>query len=298
VSAAARSLGCSWESLQNRVGRLARNCVAMHSSLNRSRPLCENLTADGLESFDVSKYFPSHVTILTGEESQYVYSLAHMNFIRKGSMTAAQKARKKEIARKWKTPKGALGKSFAKAMQVIPEQWDSKVMPRLVLKTDMHPVYPNALRMVPGIARAQDEGRFQHQRFSSTIPRDTRNPLFASNYIDRLIRKDVADYARQSSCDNRNSSNEMYRGITYVTWHNYSKRFRIRPKDASEDCKHAEKSGINGQLIVMKKARLYVKRAFLAHQNLLDWEEDIWLRRVPTPLKTRSDYLQMHARDR
>jgi hypothetical protein len=30
---------------------------------------------------------------------------------------------------------------------------------------------------------------------------------------------------------------------------------------------------------------------------LEEWEEDIWLRRFPTPLKSRPDYLQKHASD-
>jgi len=297
VSAVARSLGCSWESVQNRIGRLARNVVALHASLNRSRSLQEDLVADGLEGFDVSKYFPSHVTILTGESSQYIYSISHMNFSRKGAMTSAQRARKKELAKKWKTPRGALKKSFAKAMQVIPEQWDRRVHPKLVLKTDLHPVYPKALRSIPELAAAMDEGSFEHQRYSSLLPRDATCPLFAANYIDRLVRKDAADYARQSSCDNRNSSSDMYRCVIYAAWHNYEKRFRIRPKSEGERCLHAEKSGISGALIAAGKAWLYRDRAFLSHQMLKEWEEDIWLRRFPTPLKARPDYLQKHASD-
>ena len=297
VSAIARSLSCSWESVQNRIARLERNCIAMHDALNRSRALREDLTADGLESFDVSKYFPSHVSILTGKDSQYIYSLAHMNFIRKGSMTPAQKKRKNELKTRWKTTKGALSKSFAKAMQVIPEQWDRKSMPKLVLATDLHPVYPGALRSLPALAESLEEGSFVHQRYSSKLPRDALNPLFASNYVDRLIRKDVACYARESSCDNRNSSSEMYRAMTYMTWHNYEKRFRIRPKHDADDCKHAEKSGVKGELITRARARLYHDRAFLSHLLLQEWEEDIWLRRSKTPLKGRPDYLQKHASD-
>jgi transposase-like protein len=294
VRALARNIGCSWASAQNRIGRLARNVLALHQALDGASPLREDLVADGFESFDRSQFFPAHIGIVVGKESQQLYSLSHINHARKGSMTARQRAIRAVIAKTWSCPRGALKESFAKALQVIPLKWDRSILPALTLSTDEHPAYPGAVRLL-GLPEHAAQGSFQHLRFSSQIPRTMMNPLFAVNYMDREFRKDVAAHARESSCFVRNAANGMERLAVYLGWHNYWKQRRVRPGMREDRRLHAEASGIDRGAIDQAKGRLFIDRAFLTRAGLPPWAEDIWLKRHPTPLKVGRDYLQKHA---
>jgi hypothetical protein len=294
VSAVARNLGCAWASAQNRIGRLARNMLAMHQALDGEAPLQEDLVADGFESFDRSQYFPSHIGIVVGKNSQQLYAMSHVNHARKGSMTPAQKKKRDAYAEQWSCPRGALKESFAKALQIIPLKWDASILQRVSLITDEHPAYPGALRLVVGWA-GSNRGEIRHERYSSRVRRDTLNPLFPVNYLDREIRKDLAAYARESTCFVRNAANGMERLSVYLGWHNYWKPKRVRTQVDRERCCHAEASGIEASAIAREKERVFFQRAFLIKSELHPWAEDIWLKKHKTPLKLQDDYLQKHA---
>jgi hypothetical protein len=57
-------------------------------------------------------------------------------------------------------------------------------------------------------------------RFPSTAPRTTGNPLFAVNYADREIRKDLAEHRRETVCFARSAAMSMARLWVYVADHN------------------------------------------------------------------------------
>ena len=42
------------------------------------------------------------------------------------------------------------------------------------------------------------QGRYRHLRVSSRVPRTRLNPLFAVNYIDRQLRKDLDEHVRET----------------------------------------------------------------------------------------------------
>jgi transposase-like protein len=294
VSRAGRSLGCSCASTQNRLDRMARNLLAMHQELEGRRALGENLVADGFEGFDVSQYYPSHVSLVVGQISQLIYALDHASMRRKGRMTEAQKAKRAELELRWKPKRGSLGRSFAQAMQIIPLKWDKQVMPKLSILTDEHPAYPGAIRSVEALD-AEYGKDLVHETYSSKLPRDLLNPLFSVNYMDRELRKDVAAHARESTCIGRNVANGLSRLAVYMAWHNYWKQYRLRTKDEAKRRPHAECAGVAPDAIEDAKRRCFVERAFLSKAGLDPWARDIWLKRHPTPLKSGADYLQKHA---
>jgi len=294
VQAVARNLGCSWASAQNRIARLARNMLAMHQALDGETPLREDLVADGFESFDRSQYFPSHIGIVVGRDSQQLYAMSHVNHARKGSMTTAQKEKSASYSARWACPRGALKESFSKALQIIPFKWDTRIHPYLRLLTDEHPAYPGALKLVAPREGTRG-GVLQHLRYSSRLPRDVQNPLFPVNYMDREIRKDIAAYARESTCFTRNAANGMERLSVYLAWHNYWKPKRVRPRLDSDRRCHAEASGIDPAAIARAKIGVFTHRAFLTRTALPPWAEDFWLKRHATPLKLKEDYLQKHV---
>ena len=81
-----RDLSCSTDTVLNRISRLAKNAIAVHSSLCATATYSEDLVADGFESFCVSQYFPNNITLLAGKESQYLYFANYCTLRRKGRM--------------------------------------------------------------------------------------------------------------------------------------------------------------------------------------------------------------------
>ena len=90
-----------------KIERLSRVVLAIHSALPGVLPLREDLAADGLESFSVSRYYPNHVNIIAGSESEFIYELGLTVLRRKGRMTAAQRLKRTALESKGRAdPKG------------------------------------------------------------------------------------------------------------------------------------------------------------------------------------------------
>lgn len=290
VSALARGLRCSVASAQNRLDRLARNCIAFHESLLRGHTLAEDLVADGFESFDRSQFFPNNVNLLVGKDSQTLYASTHVTLRRKGRMTPSQRRRRARYEETWKAPGKGVETSFAQLLTVIPALWDPARKPTLVLSTDEHRAYPRSIARVGDLTIHAATGSFVHRTYSSKASRTTDNPLFPVNYFDRELRKDLPAYHRESTCFCRNVANGRLRFAVYQAWHNYRKPHRIvytreRPPV------HAVKAGMDKARIERGLADLCVQRAFLSKSDL-SWEgRNVWLKASSTPFKARPEYL-------
>jgi len=296
LAAVARHLGCSGDSVQNRIDRLARQGIALHESMQAGLALGEHLVADGFESFDRSQYFPNQVNLLIGQRSQFLYGFTHTTIRRKGRMTPAQRRTRARIESRYKAPAQGIRDSFARLLATIPARWEPTRRPRLALLTDRHRAYPAAIGKVPTLARERIAGRFVHQTYSSTAPRTVSNPLFPVNYYDRELRKDIAAYRRESTCFSRNVGNGLSRMMLYLVYHNYEKHFRVGTGDSGRDYPHAVVAGIDPAGIELAMSRLYEERAFLMRQSVSADNGRIWLKEYQTPLKVGGDYLPKHAR--
>jgi hypothetical protein len=295
LTSIARNLGCSIGSVQNRQDRLGRNCIAMHARLLHGHKLIEDLCADGFESFDRSQYFPNAIHILTGTDSQFLYGNTHATLRRKGRMTVAQRKKRDAYDKAQSLPPGAIRRSFASLVTCIGPLWNKVSRPRLVLRTDEHPAYPQAIRHVLPLRDALKEGTFIHKRYSSKEPRTTANPLFPVNYYDRELRKDIAAFRRESTCFTRNVSNGLLRFVHHQIWHNYCKPYRV-VSTAWQPETHAERAGIELSNIRRELSRLFTDRAFLSHQEVNEEDRKTWIKGHPTPLKEKRDYCQAFAR--
>jgi len=296
LAAVARHLGCSGDSVQNRIDRLARNGIVLHESILASLALGEHLVADGFESFDRSQYFPNQINILVGQRSQFLYGFTHTTIRRKSRMTPAQRRIRARLELKYKAPAGGIRASFAGLLCAIPARWDPSRMPKLALITDEHRAYPAAIAMVSALAREREAGRFIHRTYSSTAPRTVWNPLFPVNYYDRELRKDIAAYHRETTCFTRNVGNGLSRMMLYLVYHNYGKPFRVGPGDSGRDYPHAVVAGIDPAGIDLAMSRFYEDRAFLARQSVNTENGRIWMKEHQTPLKLKPDYLPKYAR--
>lgn len=294
VSSIARHLGASTASIQNRIDRLARASLAMHARLSSTLRLREHLVADGFESFDRSQFFPNQINLLVGQKSQFLYGLTHVTTRRKGRMTASQKDKRQRLELLWRAPRGGTRLSFGKLIASIDALWDRASMPRLQLWTDEHRDYPPAIMAARPLRDAVSDGSFIHHTWPSTAPRDLHNPLFAANYYDRELRKDLAALRRESTCFTRNVANGLSRLACHMAYHNYQKPHRVIAS-RNDDSVHALKAGIGRRAIEASMVGLYAERPFISRCVLNANDRRIWLKESPTPLKRGADYLPAFA---
>lgn len=298
LSSIARHLGCSSDSVQNRVDRLARNCLALHSQLLPTMRLAEPLVADGFESFDRSQYFPNNINLLLGKQSQFLIGVTHATLRRKGRMTTAQRRRRAAIERRCRPRPGALEDSVARLLAGIPSVWSPDRGGKLTLWTDEHRAYPRAIERVPALREARRAGSFEHRTVPSKAARTASNPLFSANYYDRELRKDIAAFRRESTCFTRNVANGLSRFALHLVYHNYQKPHRVNGAALAEQEPvkvHAEMAGIDPARIAAGFGWLYVARPFISKQALSHDNRMIWMKGAPTPLKDGRDYLPKYA---
>jgi len=293
-SSIARHLGCSSDSVQNRIDRLARNSLALHERLLASIRLSEPLVADGFESFDRSQFFPNQINLLVGKQSQFLYGVTHATIRRKGSMTAAQKRTRARIETRFRPPSNAIEHSFSRLLEIVPSMWAPATMQRLTLWTDEHQAYPRSIERIPTLKLARLAGAFVHRTVSSKGARTVANPLFAVNYYDRELRKDIAAFRRESTCFTRNVANGLARFTLHLVYHNYQKPQRVKAYQTSRKV-HAEVAGIDAENIFECFTWLYRMRVFLTKEHLSDANKMIWLKESITPLKKGRDYLPQYA---
>lgn len=290
VSAIARGLRCSVGSVQNRMDRLARNCVAFHEKLLAEHSLSEDLVADGFESFDKSQFFPNNINILVGQKSQMVYASTHVTIRRKGKMTKIQRKRRETYEQEWKAPVQGIETSFAGLLAAIVPLWDSAKKSELALITDEHFAYPRGIGHIPELVQATESGSFKHRRYSSKLVRTVDNPLFPVNYLDRELRKDIPAYHRESTCFCRNTANGRMRFAIYQAWHNYTKPHRIR-NTREQSPVHAVVAGLDESRIKEAFSDFFTQRAFLSKSRPSEEGRKVWLKGSKTPLKRRSEYI-------
>lgn len=279
----ARWFGVSEKVILNRLSRLARQAIAVHSQLRTTMTLQEDLVADGIESFVGSQYWPNAFTLLVGAQSQYLYSVDYAQLRRKGRMTEAQRRRRDELNARVAVAAGQTERSFARILTEVGYLWSqSPSRQRLVLATDCHKSYRRVIEGDREVSRLHETGRFTHHRIESTRPRTRSNPLFSVNYFDREIRKDQACHVRETVQWSRDTNNAMERMWLYGVFHNCFKRRRINGHDPRT---HAEHAGVRAGVIGRLKREFLQHRYFFSRLNLSDSQWRTWLRGWQTPGK-------------
>jgi hypothetical protein len=111
------------------------------------------------------------------------------------------------------------------------------------------------------------------------------------NYLDRELRKDLAEHVRNSTRFGRSVHGAFDRLVSYLYWHNFRKRYRINTPRAEPWCSHAVMAGISEKLCAQIGSWIFRQRAFRSRSALrgpLVWQ---WLRMHRTPLQRGPPYL-------
>jgi hypothetical protein len=274
----------SADSLRIRQDRLARNALYLQALAIRKHPIRESLVADGLESFVESQFFPVNINILVGKKSQFIYYFTESHSRRKGTKTAKQEARCSEVYADKSFEESKISVMFEKLVGFLRGRCATK---SVRLDTDELPIYRSVIeRWNQGSGGGLT---IDHHETPSTLPRTTGNHLFAVNYIDRLIRKDVPNHRRETICFARNDRNLLSRFAYYAVTHNFFKPFRVNSHAKQSKETHAERAfGLSGE-IEKWKARMHEFRFFRTFVELPEYFDAVWFRRTPTPLKASAD---------
>ena len=293
LRAISRLIGASVNTIQNRIGRLARSVLPALSQIQSSLDPAEDLVADGLENFFVSQYFPNNINLLVGKKSQYTYGFSYALMRRKGTITETQRERCLQLYPRVDFDRDTITKSFKELIKQMHRVTSRRSS--WTLYTDEKDQYQQTLGKDSKIGKRIREGTFRHVRINSKRPRTVRNHLFAVNYMDREIRKDVAEYRRETACFGRNVANGLERMCVYLFHHNFIKRYRIGV--TGEKRTHAEVAGVGREQVEGILEDVLQRRHFLTDREIetKSFFESVWMRRIATPLKEGDEYLPQYA---
>jgi len=296
LRAMARAFHCSPKTVENKLARLTRQAIAVHALLIEGRGLQEDLAADGFESFTVSQYFPNNFNLLVGKDSQFLYTFNYVQLRRKGRMTDTQKRRAAGLRKSVPIAGGQMITRFAELTgEALRMQRRSPVRTELCIHTDEKAEYARELSAARFGYREPGRGcRVKHLRTSGRKHRNLTNPLFSVNYLDREIRKDLAEHVRETTRFGRNVNSAVGRMALYLFYHNYLKPYRLN-RQAQEHRTHAEAAGIERESIDRLLGRWMSRRYFRTHLHLdLHWEK-VWRRAYSTPGKLFTDRIARYV---
>jgi len=277
-----RHYGVSAAVITNRITRLARQFIVMTAKLRKDHFLQEDLVTDGFESFTVSQFFPNNYHLIIGKDSQFFYGVDYAHLRRKGRMTDAQKEKRAELEEIFMAPSNDVYTSFKRLCETISHLKKETEGQKTLLFSDEKREYKKVIKnlkrdAVPGDCILDIE----HQTISSRLARTLQNRLFAVNYFDREIRKDQANHVRETVEWSRNTNGAVERMYVYGSFHNFIKKYRIKP---GEDRCHAEVAGFPKDKIDQFLRKIFTRRLFLGNAKLTLSEKMIWKRSYKTPL--------------
>jgi hypothetical protein len=273
IRAAARQLFVSPTTITHRIMVLARQSIALHGTLTETVVPQEDLVADGFQSFWVSQYHPNNFNLLAGADSQYLYAMTSVTLRRSGRMTKRQRQKRDNIESRDPPDPGALARSFHELLHEGTRLWSRMPKDTRILRSDEHPTYARCLQ------RWQEDG-IRQMTTPSTQLRSATNPLFAVNYLDREIRKDMAEHHRETMCFARHAALSTARMWTYLVWHNVDKAYRISPHSSIT---HVEAAGISREGVRQIRRGMMTRRAFFTRSRLNHTLRTVWMGMMPTP---------------
>ena len=258
----AHELGTTHATLQRQAERLGRHCLLFHERL-RPAPR-ETLVLDGLRTFEAGQYWPFDLNVLVGR-SHFIYGFNEAELRRSGTMTAVQKRRRAQLEARYGRPEPQATRHAVAELvgRVVPEGTSARI------DSDEHQAYPRAFR------RLQDR-TIEHQTTSSKASRTARNPLFAANLADLLLRHTGANHKRETIAFSKRRQSAMYRAAIFVVWRNYVKWSSERRKTPPP----AVTLGLTARRLSVEQ--ILGRRLFPWRLNLEGWLRQCYYGRIRT----------------
>lgn len=246
-------------------GRLGRHGFLFHLAHRPAGWLREPLALDSFESFEWSQDHPTSFHVAVGKASHFFYGFTASELRRKGRMTARQRARRAKFEqRRGRPDPRAIEKDVAGLLRFVAPRAQA-----IEMHTDEHRAYPRAVRRVPHLS-------IDHRTISSRALRTPRNPLFAVNLLDLLLRHSGANHKRETIAFSKRRQSALERLGVFLVWRNWMKSFSERFQDDSP----AMRLGIAARRLTVED--VFAKRLFPTRRSLPEPWLDYYWRRVPT----------------
>ena len=264
--------GLRSELIQNRYERLSRMMLALNAELRKHIRPDEDLVLDGFETFSKSQFYPNNVNIIVGSKSEFIYGMGFSQLRRKGAMTAKQKQKRSELEDQYgKAPPNAIEMSVASLLEDLIKLLHENNLTDVKLKTDEHKAYVRAFKRVPAASDC-----LKHEQYSSRKARTPANQLFAVDYCDRQVRKDLANHVRESVQFARCPSAMMTRMSLYQMYHNYIMPRRVKQQRKGNWQTRGEYLGLSRQVFCETLTQVLGKRVFFNKHELWEEEKKTW----------------------
>jgi hypothetical protein len=266
----ARALEASPQTILLHANRLGRHCQLFHERHRPRGAVTEPLALDGFQSFEYSQFHPTWYHVVAGRRSHYFYGFTESELRRSGTMTKAQKRTRARLERQHGRPDPhSIERETAAVLGLLCPKPQA-----LELHTDEHASYPRALRRLPHL-------RVQHRTMPSRAARTARNPLFAVNLLDLLIRHCGANHKRETIAFAKRRQMAVWRLWVLLVSRNYLKWVSERRRANTP----AMRLGIfPGRLRVRDLLR---RRLFITRTRLPDRWQDYYFGRTVTRLLPR-----------
>jgi hypothetical protein len=213
----AREFDVSPQTILRQAARLGRHCQLFHERHRPRGAFLEPAVLDGFVSFEYSQYHPTMFHVLAGQDSHFFHGFTDSELRRSGRMTAHQKRRRRELEAELGRPDPrSIEKEVARLLGIC-----APAPGALKLHTDEHADYPRAIE-------AQQHLTVEHHTISSRAARTQRNPLFAINLLDLLIRHSGANHKRETIAFSKRRQGAAERLWVFLAWRNYLKSFSER----------------------------------------------------------------------
>jgi len=219
----AREFAVSPQTVASLSARIGRTCQLAHEEMRPKGPLEEPLTVDGFRTFERSQYYPTEFHVAIGQHSHFIHGFTDSELRRSGSMRAGQRRRRAKLEARWGRPDPRSTEREVAALLGMVTAGSSS----LTLHTDEHQDYPRA------VARQRHLVTVEHHTVSSRAARTTRNPLFAINLFDLLVRHSGANHKRETIAFSKRRQSAASRLWLMLVWRNYVKSFSERKRDAT-----------------------------------------------------------------
>ena len=271
-----RELGVTDKVIANRQTRLARQAIEIQAKANGLLKVRENWVFDGFESFVHSQFFPNNIHILASKDSQYLWSTNLAKLRRKGRMTAAQKLKRSVLETNWKADRKELRVRSEELLGEARRRGRQVAGAGLTLVSDEKREY----------ASSWTGPDLEHHRVSSAKTRNLTNPLFTVNYLDRELRKDMAEHTRETVRFARRVQRCLERLAIKQVHHNFIKPYRINTQahNWGRAETHAQAAGLERETLDQLLEAFWTVRAWGEKQVLKPWEARVWTRQEPTPM--------------
>ena len=273
----ARTEGCSPDAVAHAVLRLARQAMGAQMVLLRGTHHHTRLVFDGLLSCCTSGDYPVQLHTLVDGSSELLLAITHACTMRSGRRSAAQRSRIAEKHRVFTPPRGALRDSISLLVHELSRFIGSCPT---IIDTDYHPLYPAVLRGDAAMAHFSLAALLTHRRTRSTVQRDTANPLFPVNLIDRLLRHRIKEHTRETIAIGRNATMQMHRAWIFAYDHNYCQPRRVA---SGLSITRGEHFGIDARSLSAVRRRFFTSRIDLSSVMASESIRRVWCAQLVSP---------------